>query len=65
MRAYCDTPAHGWLTARDTGGAIIARHIDVYRAPPRERFGGRLFRGQRIYVVPPGFTTPRSLRCRA
>jgi hypothetical protein len=61
--AYCGTPADGWLVARDTGGAIIARHIDVYRAPPRERFAGSLLRGQRIYVVPPGFKRPRSLRC--
>jgi len=61
--AYCGTPGRGWLVARDTGGAIIARHIDVYRAPPRERFAGQLLRGQRIYVVPPGFKRPRSLRC--
>ena len=62
--AYCATPANGWLVARDTGGAIIARHIDVFRAPPRERFEGQLLRGQRIFVVPPGFARPATLRCR-
>src|SRR5829696_5397789 len=60
--AYCSTPARGWLTARDTGGAIIGAHIDVYRPPPARRPStrrwGTLLRGQKIFVVPPG-TTPR------
>jgi hypothetical protein len=60
--AYCETPGRGWLEARDTGGAIIGRHIDVYRPPPAQRPAGRswgaLLRGQKIFVVPPG-TTPR------
>jgi 3D (Asp-Asp-Asp) domain-containing protein len=55
--AYCDTPARGWFRALDTGGAIIAFHFDVYRSPPSalELHG---YRGQRVYVVPPGTTLP-------
>ena len=45
----------GWFVAQDTGGAIIGRHIDVYRPPTRARFGsGRLLTGARVYVIPPG-----------
>jgi 3D domain-containing protein len=45
----------GWFVARDTGGAIIGRHVDVYRLPPAERLGGgRYLQDQPIYVVPPG-----------
>jgi 3D (Asp-Asp-Asp) domain-containing protein len=45
----------GWFVAQDTGGAIIGRHVDVYRPPTQERFGpGRLLLGQRVYVIPPG-----------
>jgi 3D (Asp-Asp-Asp) domain-containing protein len=51
--AYCDTPAHGWFRALDTGGAIIGYHFDVYRAPP-QTLELRSFRDQRVYVVPPG-----------
>jgi 3D (Asp-Asp-Asp) domain-containing protein len=55
--AYCNTPARGWFRALDTGGAIIAFHFDVYRSPPSalELHG---YRGQRVYVVPPGTTLP-------
>jgi hypothetical protein len=54
IRAYCPTPAHGWFTAGDTGGAIIARHVDVYRAPPPSLADAHALWHQRIYVVPPG-----------
>ncbi len=40
VSVYCDTPARGWLEARDTGGAIIGPHIDVYRPPPATRPAG-------------------------
>jgi len=53
LPAYCDTPAHGWFRALDTGGAIIGFHVDVYRPPPR-RLELNELRGQRIYVLPPG-----------
>ena len=63
IRAYCGTPARGWFTARDTGGAIIGFHVDVYRPPPRT-LELRSLRGQRIFVVPPGANPQRSLpRC--
>ena len=60
IRAYCGTPSHGWFRAQDTGGAIIAHHVDVFRPPPDAPTGGRLLRGQKILVIPPG-TRPRSL----
>jgi 3D (Asp-Asp-Asp) domain-containing protein len=45
----------GWFLAQDTGGAIIGRHVDVYRPPTRTPLdGGRFLRRERIYVVPPG-----------
>ncbi len=53
--AYRDTPGHGWFLAQDTGGAIIGRHVDVYRRPPASSdIGGNLYTDQRIYVIPPG-----------
>jgi 3D (Asp-Asp-Asp) domain-containing protein len=63
--AYCDTAAHGWFRALDTGGAIIAFHFDVYRPPP-QTLQLRAFRHQRVYVVPPGTSAPPSsnARCR-
>jgi len=55
IAAYRDTPGHGWFLAQDTGGAIIDRHVDVYRAPPASAdSGGNLYTDQRIYVIPPG-----------
>jgi hypothetical protein len=61
--AYCHTPSGGWFTAADTGGAIIGAHIDVFRAPPAERWRFRTLHGQKIFVVPPGFRRPAQLRC--
>jgi hypothetical protein len=58
LRAYCNTPAHGWFRALDTGGAIIGLHVDVYRPPPKTLELHKL-RNQRMYVVPPGTTGAR------
>jgi 3D (Asp-Asp-Asp) domain-containing protein len=45
----------GGVGARDTGGAIIGRHLDVYRSPPATLSDvGRYLRHQRVLVVPPG-----------
>jgi 3D (Asp-Asp-Asp) domain-containing protein len=61
--AYCDTPAHGWFTALDTGGAIIAYHFDVYRPPPAT-LELRALRNQKVFVVPPGRTPRSHVGCR-
>jgi hypothetical protein len=63
--AYCDTPARGWFRALDTGGAIIAFHFDIYRAPP-PALQLHSLHGQHVYVVPPGTTAPADAgtRCR-
>jgi 3D (Asp-Asp-Asp) domain-containing protein len=57
-RIYIPAYGHingGWFVAQDTGGAIIGRHIDVYRPPTRKPFGtGRLLLRARVYVIPPG-----------
>lgn len=55
VAAYRRTAGGGWFRADDTGGAIIGRHIDVYRTPPeRSDIGGNFLDDQRIYVIPPG-----------
>jgi 3D (Asp-Asp-Asp) domain-containing protein len=53
VRTYCRTPGRGWFVARDTGGAIRGRHIDVYRPAPRTLGAARMLTGRRIFVVPP------------
>lgn len=59
----CRTPAHGWLEARDTGGAIGGHHIDVYRPPPARLAHGLNLHGRAILVVPPGTRPRRYPRC--
>ena len=61
--AYCDTPAHGWFVAADTGGAILGLHLDVFRAPPSRPWASRLLRKQKIFVVPPGRRRPARIHC--
>lgn len=52
---YRNTAGRGWFRAEDVGGAIIGRHVDVYRSPPRDPFGAaQLLEDERIYVIPPG-----------
>jgi len=49
----------GWFEADDTGGAIIGRHIDVFRPPPANpNSGGNFATGETVYVVPPGVPLP-------
>jgi hypothetical protein len=61
--AYCHTPAHGWFTAGDVGGAIIARHVDVFRSPPASLAGLHALWDQTIFVVPPGTAAVSPPRC--
>jgi 3D (Asp-Asp-Asp) domain-containing protein len=43
----------GWFVAEDTGGAIVGRHVDVYRPPTHMNHdGGRYLRAEAIYVEP-------------
>ncbi len=51
--AYKPLNKDGWFRADDTGGAIIGRHIDVYRRPPESSSDqGRYLKARRIFVVP-------------
>lgn len=43
----------GWFVAKDTGSAIVGRHIDVFRPPPRTPDGGRFLQHQRVRILPP------------
>jgi hypothetical protein len=63
MHALCTTPAHGWVVARDTGGAIGGAHIDIYRPPPAEIGNGAVLRAQPMLVVPPGTHPRHTPRC--
>ncbi len=57
--AYRTGPGKGWFLAQDTGGAIIGRHLDIYRPPPATASdpGVTLF-GSQVYVLPPGTRLP-------
>jgi len=47
--------SNGWFVAQDTGGAIIGRHIDIYRSPPTGTGDAARSSGDaRVLVVPPG-----------
>ena len=49
----------GWFQADDTGGAIIGRHIDVFRPPPPNPADqGNFATGQQVYIVAPGKPLP-------
>ncbi len=49
----------GWFEADDTGGAIVGRHIDVFRPPPANPADqGNFATGQRVYIVAPGQPLP-------
>jgi hypothetical protein len=49
----------GWFEADDTGGAIIGRHVDVFRPPPSNPADtGNFATGETVYVVPPGVGLP-------
>jgi 3D (Asp-Asp-Asp) domain-containing protein len=49
----------GWFQADDTGGAIIGRHIDVFRPPPSNPSDqGNFATGQNVYIVAPGVALP-------
>ena len=56
--AYRHVRGGGWFRAEDVGGAIIGRHLDVFRPPPRTPGGGQFLRDQRVYVIPPPETSP-------
>lgn len=57
--ALCSTPARGWVTAADTGGAITGRHLDLYRPAPTVPFARvDTLREQKVFVVPKGAQTP-------
>jgi 3D (Asp-Asp-Asp) domain-containing protein len=63
LPAYCNTPSEGWFVASDTGGAILGPHVDVFRAPPKQPWSSQVLRGQKIFVVPPGYTRPVTVHC--
>ena len=65
VAAYKAKNKDGWFRADDTGGAIIGRHLDVYRPPPTSTSGqAGYLTGQRIFVVPknriPAYTKSKS-----
>jgi 3D (Asp-Asp-Asp) domain-containing protein len=51
--AYRHDGHGGWFVAQDTGGAIIGRHVDIYRPPPPSSSDtGQYLTDEPIYVVP-------------
>jgi 3D (Asp-Asp-Asp) domain-containing protein len=60
--ALCATPGHGWVIAADTGGAIIGRHLDLYRPAPAARgISSDVWTGRQIWVLPPDAKLPKRL----
>ena len=60
--ALCETPAHGWMTAADTGTAIIGRHLDLFRPAPAHRgTASDVWHEQKIWVLPPEAKVPKTL----
>jgi 3D (Asp-Asp-Asp) domain-containing protein len=52
--AYAGDGYGGWFLAADTGGAMVGRHVDVYRPPPAAAGEpGRRLTAQRILVIAP------------
>ena len=56
--AYRHLRGRGWFRADDVGSAIIGRHLDVFRPPPRTAGGGQFLHDQRVYVIPPLSAAP-------
>jgi 3D (Asp-Asp-Asp) domain-containing protein len=60
--ALCSTPGHGWVVAGDTGGAIIGRHLDLFRPAPAVRgVSSDVWHDQQIWVLPPAAALPKRL----
>ncbi len=56
--AYRDSRGGGWFRADDVGGAIIGRHLDVFRPPPHAAGDEQFLPDERVYVIPPRKTAP-------
>jgi 3D (Asp-Asp-Asp) domain-containing protein len=60
--ALCETPGRGWVYAEDIGGAIIGRHLDLFRPAPADRgTASDVWHDQRIWVLPPNAKVPKKL----
>lgn len=60
--ALCSALGRGWVSAEDVGGAIIGRHLDLYRpAPSSPEATVDLWEDVRIFVLPPRATPPQVL----